>query len=180
MSSSSAARFFVLVIAATLLGACGFHPLYGNRPAGDAAADLAQVRIEPIPDRVGQQLRNELVDMFDTRVVPESSRYVLAVKLSETTQNVAVERSQLATRANYQIDAVFSLHDTQETLFSSRRTVIASYNILLADFATLTSAQDAQTRAVRELAEAIRASLSVYFNGRREGNPPQQKQPPQQ
>lgn len=166
--SSSRLTGPVLLIAAGLLAACGFHPLYGTRPAGDAAADLALVRVEPIPDRIGQQLRNELVDLFDTRVAPEGARYVLSVRLSESTQNVAVERSQLATRANYQLTGNFTISDSARPLFSSQRTVVASYNILLADFATLTGQQDAQARAVREMAESIRSSLAVYFNGRRE------------
>ena len=45
-------------------GDSGFHPLYATSPlvgGSDVAAKLATLDIAPIPGRVGQRLRNEMI-----------------------------------------------------------------------------------------------------------------------
>ena len=160
-------RALVLFAAALAVSACGFRPLYGTSSTGATAEELALVKIEPIPDRVGQQVRNELVDRFNTGQSPASTRYILYVTLHESTQQLAVQRNQLATRANYRLGASYYLVEGGNRLFASSRSVISSYNILSADFSTLTAAQDAQARAARELADAISTSLAIYFGEQR-------------
>ena len=55
-------------VMAASLGACGFHPLYGDRSIGAVSTvDLAAVQIDLIRDREGQMLRNELLDRFQPR-----------------------------------------------------------------------------------------------------------------
>jgi LPS-assembly lipoprotein len=160
-------KALTLVAAALMLGACGFRPLYGTGSAVNTAEELALIKVEPIPDRVGQQVRNELVDRFNTGQSPASQRYTLYITLNEGTQQLAVQRNQLATRANYRLSASYYLVEGGNRVFSSSRTVISSYNILSADFSTLTAAQDAQARATRELADAISTSLAIYFGEQR-------------
>src|SRR3989337_3733984 len=50
-------------LAALALAGCGFQPLYGGTTAGGAklAEVMAAVETTPIPGRVGQKLRNELI-----------------------------------------------------------------------------------------------------------------------
>ena len=56
------AALFAGLVALALAG-CGFQPLYGGTTAGGAklAEVMAAVDIAPIPGRVGQKLRNELI-----------------------------------------------------------------------------------------------------------------------
>ena len=57
-----------LLLSLTLLPGCGYQPLYGaNTPA---AQQLPLVQINNIPDRLGQQLRNRLIDRFYQRRPP--------------------------------------------------------------------------------------------------------------
>ena len=56
----------VALLVAPVMAGCGnggFRPLYGSAALGGAAASerLAEVAIGPIPGRVGQQVRNELI-----------------------------------------------------------------------------------------------------------------------
>ena len=53
-----------------MLAACGFQPLYGNNGnAGPGVgATLSAVYVEQIPDRVGYELRNDLLDRLDALV----------------------------------------------------------------------------------------------------------------
>ena len=50
-------------LSALALAGCGFQPLYGGTTAGGArlAEVMKGVDITPIPGRVGQKLRNELI-----------------------------------------------------------------------------------------------------------------------
>jgi LPS-assembly lipoprotein len=160
-------RALVLVAAVLAVSACGFRPLYGTSSVGATAEELALIKIEPIPDRVGQQVRNQLADHFNTGQMPASTRYTLYVTLNESTQQLAVQKNQLATRANYRLNANYYLMEGGNRLFASSRSVISSYNILSADFSTLTASQDAQARATRELADAISTSLAIYFGEQR-------------
>lgn len=164
-------RFFALGVVVALLGACGFRPIYGTNPGvgRDVADELAQVRIEPIADRVGQQLRNNLVESFGIGAGNPPTRYILKITLNESVQKLAVQRDQLATRANYQLQATYTLSDGSGQLHRASHRVISSYNILSSDFSNLTAETEARTRAAREVGDAIRTSLSAYFSGRSGG-----------
>ncbi len=164
-------KLIALGMAAVLLGACGFRPIYATGSDADraVAADLAQIRIDPIADRVGQQLRNNLVDSFGSSIGSPPARYTLKVTLQESLQRLAVQRDQVATRGNYNLQATYTLSDAGGVLHRASHRVISSYNILSSDFANLSAEQDARTRAAREVGEAIRTSLSAYFASRAGG-----------
>ena len=49
---------------ALLLSACGFHPLYGGMN-GQMAATLSTIYVEPMPDKIGYELRNKMIDLLD-------------------------------------------------------------------------------------------------------------------
>ena len=48
----------VVLAACSLLGACGFHTMYGN----SLAPQLSSVYVEPIAERDGYELRTSLID----------------------------------------------------------------------------------------------------------------------
>lgn len=162
-------RTITLVCAVALLGACGFRPLYGQRGADTVPAEFAQIRIEPIPDRIGQQLHNRLLTALNPKGRATNPRYVMKTHITERSTSLAVRKSAFATRANLNVSADFNLTeaDTGESLFSATSTITVSYNILDSEFATLTAEKDARRRAVREIGEDIRLRLGAFFAGRR-------------
>ena len=164
-------RTGALLCCALLVGACGFRPLYGGYRDGTAPAELATVKIDTIHDRIGQQVHNHLLDLINPRGRPVEPRYRLRVTLSEGIERLAVQKSELATRANFRLIASFVLHpvDSDQVLISGDSVVVSSYNILTADFATLISEKDARARAAREVAADVRSRLAVYFV-QRQGN----------
>jgi LPS-assembly lipoprotein len=162
-------RATALALMAALLGGCGFHSLYGSgSSAATAAPELAQIQILPIDDRVGQLVRNDLIDMFNTDQKADRIRYQLKIILSENTGLLAVQKDQLATRANYRLTANYVLSVEGKPIYSSVQSAISSYNVSSADFTTLTATQDSKERAAREIAIAIRTNLSVYFSKARQ------------
>jgi len=157
-----------MVFAATCsaaLAGCGFQPLHSKK-AGASAAGLAEIRIAPIADRIGQQLHNLLLDKLTPLGPPAVARYVLRVTLSESLQNLAVRKDDVATRANLVMRARFSLarplDDTP--LMTSNAISANSYNILRQEFPTLSAENDARARAVRELSDEIRTRIAIYLS----------------
>ncbi len=155
-----------------LTEACGFHPLYA--PGGNSA-ELAAVNVQPIPDRAGQELRTELIDLLNPGRSAPTQSYRLAVSLSEERELVSLERTGFASRANLRIEAAFILSDTATgaPLFSGTSRASSSYDILdqtteaprdASKFSTLTADQAARSRIVRQLAQDIRRRLAVHFS----------------
>lgn len=158
-------RTFAPLFVVLLLGACGFRSLYGTDAAGDAPGELATIEISPIADRLGQQLRNNLLDLLNPRGRPANPRYLLTVRLDRSAQRLAIEKDAFATRANLRLTANFSLQDpdSRKTVLSGKSLVVSSYNILDSEFATLMAEKDAKARAAREIAQDIRTRLAAFF-----------------
>ena len=149
------------------LTACGFQPLYKSQQTAESAvaSDLAAVRVEPLRDRVGQQMHNYLRDRLNPLGQPTSPSYRLRVELTETLSELGVRRDETATRANLRMQAKFSLVDVNGggELLSGRSTSTTSYDILENPFATTVSEGDARERALQELADDIQTRLAVFF-----------------
>ena len=148
-----------------LLGACGFRPLYFDRTAGGVPSELAIIKVEPIPDRIGQQLHNHLLTALNPRGLSQRPRYNLQILVKESTSSLAVNKSAFATRANLIVNVNYRLTTPAggKTLFSAKSSITVSYNILDSEFATLMAEKDARARAVREVSDDIRIRLGVFL-----------------
>ncbi|MBM3582456.1 MAG: hypothetical protein FJX37_10915 [Alphaproteobacteria bacterium] len=158
-------RIAAVLVLPVWLAACGFEPLYGRGPAKDIPEDFAFIQIEPIKDRVGHMLHNQLRDALTPKGTPAKPRYVLKVTLTETVQDTAIQRTAFAVRANLVLKAAFSLHDatTKGSVLSGNAISTAGFSHQFAEYGTLAGEKDARERAVRDLAEEIRVRLGVYF-----------------
>ena len=156
-----------LLVAAT--AGCGFQPLYGGGKKGRATVELASIQIQPIADRSGQLLRNELFDLLNPYGSPARPLYRLRVTMSEAKSELAVKKSEIATRANLMITASYILFDAEnsQSVFSGSSSVVGSYNVLDSEYATLIAEKDARSRVIPEIARDIQTRLSVYFRLRK-------------
>lgn len=170
MWSSDRRAFLALAALGLAVAGCGFRPLYlQDDQDGGVLAEFAAVRVAPIEDRVGQELRNHLLDLMTPRGQPAAPKYVLRVELSESIQELAVEETAIATRANLLLRAEYRLFDAavRESVTRGAVSTVSSYNLLDSDFATLAAENDARSRAAERLAREIRTGLGVFFAGRR-------------
>lgn len=162
-------RSLALGLFALVVAGCGFQPLYSGGRNSEAAAELATVHIEPIADRVGQQLHNHLLDLLNPKGRTRDPRYVLRVILVGSTRDLAVAKSKFATRSNYRLFARYRLFEAggEKSIFDGTKKVVSSYNILTSNFFTLIAEKDAKARAVQEISQDIRTQLAVFFVQRR-------------
>ena len=158
-------RIVAIVVAAGLLAACGFQPLYGGGKRGPAATELASIRIEPIADRSGQMLRNHLLDRLNPYGAPARPAYILRVAMSDSQSGVAVRRSEFPTRTTLRVEASYTLTraDTGAALFSANSAIEGGYNILDSEFATLAAEHNVRERVIREVAFDMEARLAAFF-----------------
>jgi LPS-assembly lipoprotein len=150
--------------------ACGFKPLYGIDKSGvsDPQGDLASVRVNPIPDRLGQLVRNQLADYLSPHGSGKQKRYGLNVELSLSSEGTALAQDESATRYNLTMTAAFNLVDlgTNKKVFVGQARSISVYNVITSEYATLIARQDAERRAARDVAEELRTRLGVFFSRR--------------
>lgn len=158
-----------LLLCALALGvaACGFRPLYGERAHGPRVQEqLAAVYIAPIEDRLGQIVRNHLLDAMNPKGAPRQPLYRLDVVVTLFRENLAFREDNVATRVNLRVTASYTLRPVHgdDVLTQGGARVIASYNITREEYATLVADRDAQARAAREIADEIVSRLAAWFD----------------
>ena len=96
-----------------VLAACGFHPLCGDNGAtAETAGKLAMIYVDPIPDnKLGYELRNELIDLFDASGDPSKNVYRLRVTINTKSEGVAIQNDAAITRYNDTLTVTYSLTD---------------------------------------------------------------------
>ena len=119
-------------LAALALSGCGFQPLYGGTTAGGQklSAVMASVDVVPIPGRVGQKLRNELIFVNTGGGYAAPTRYKLEIAIKESVTDQLVEITGDATGQVFQLDATFKLIDTKNnaTVYQGKAISRAPYN----------------------------------------------------
>jgi LPS-assembly lipoprotein len=159
---------FAAIAISFAVAGCGFHPLYGDTAVDSRVAPtLAAVYVEPVPDRVGYELRNELLDLFNATGQADGAAYRLKVSVNETEDAVVLQTNTAITRYNYTLTAHYDLIPKEGTspVKSGDVTALAAYNVAAAPFlfSTVTAERDAKNRAANDIAERIRTELAVYL-----------------
>jgi LPS-assembly lipoprotein len=161
------AALFVGLTALALSG-CGFQPLYGGTTAGGQRLSevMAGIEIVPIPGRVGQKLRNELIFADTGGGSGAPSRYKLEIAIKESVTDQLVEITGDATGQVYQLDATFKLLDpTNGTVLMQGKAISrAPYNRFQEIFANVRARYDAENRAARTMSESIKTQLAAYLS----------------
>lgn len=157
------------ILAAFALAACGFHPLYGSNGVDPHVGPaLSGIFVEPIPERVGYELRNDLLDLFNATGTEDDFRYRLKLHLMGKEDAVVQQANTSITRYNYTLTAHYELTPKGVTaaVKSGDVTALAAYDVAAAPFlfATATAQRDAQNRAANEIAERLRTELAVYLH----------------
>jgi LPS-assembly lipoprotein len=171
----------ILALAALLpLSACGFRPLYGKAGVNgldtDTRRDLASVRILPIADRTGQQLRNALVERMSPRGEPVAAKWTLAVLVSTSMTGLGLRKDAVSTLGEMTVSATYTLAaagaKTGGLGTSGTATAVVSVNFLGPRYGSVAAERDAEERAIAEIAENIREQVAVFLRDPAHRTPP--------
>jgi LPS-assembly lipoprotein len=161
-------RRTLLLALTAALGGCGFRPMYGGGGGADDPGvrdQLAAIEIRGLDGRLGQIVRNELLDQLNPVGTQVPARYFLPVQLRRFAAALGIQLDNTITRYNLILIARFQLRErtTQRIVYRSLVQRAASYNVSQQPFADLIAEQDAERRAARELSNDIRTQLAVHF-----------------
>jgi len=163
-----AAWAFGLCLLSVSLAGC-IQPLYGPLANGDGSvqAEMQAIAVEPIKDRLGHYLENELIFAFNGTGSQVPPRYRLYVTLSEGTQSPLIDTvTGIASAANVLVTASYRLESPaagKEPILKGIDTVVASYDRTTERFASVRAARDAEIRDAERLADQIRMRIAAYF-----------------
>lgn len=152
---------------AALLSGCsdgsGFHPLYATAAFGGADVEqkLSAVDIAPIPGRVGQRVRNELIFQATGGGSPPPPQYRLEIAINESLTSTLVRVDGNASAQVYNIDANFKLIRISDkaVIVTGRSSARAAFDRLTSIFANVEAQKDAENRAAKTLGEELRTRL---------------------
>lgn len=157
----------MVIIFCIALTACGYKPLYQE---GDPAKsitnnieELSQVRIDPIDDRLGQIMRNRLLDILGTSA---TENYRLSIQLSEQIEGYGFRQDGAVTQEQVLVTANVRLYNLADNVlvYSTVLEDRTSFDVALSDFATVTQREDAKRRLVVELANQLHRRLALHFS----------------
>lgn len=163
-------RNFLLIIPfipLILTSGCGFKPLFSEtQPASEA---LATIKIAVIKDRVGQQLRNRLLDLINPAGQPLDPQYRLEVTLDETERELSFRKDLVARRKSMSLRATFQLREmrTNKIIYHKVAEVHNSFSLGtssdFAAFASYAQERDSRARMIEVLARDIKLQVANFL-----------------
>jgi LPS-assembly lipoprotein len=162
-------RILAALLTGLALSGC-IQPLYGPLSAGgDVAGELQAIAVEPIPNRLGHYLGNELIFGFNGTGSQVPPKYRLIVTVTEYVQTPLIDTvSGYASAANVVVIADYRLMPVggTEPVTKGQATVAASYDRTSQRFSNLRAARDAEIRDAKTLADQIRTRVAAAIAAR--------------
>jgi len=158
---------FVASCAASLAGC--FQPMYGGLEGQALVSDMRAIKVEPIPDRIGHYLGNELIFALNGTGASPDPKYRLVVSVRQRVQSPLVDTvSGRATSGMVVVDAEYRLMPVggDVPVISGVAFATASYDRTSQRFANLRAARDAEIRTAKSLADQIRTRLAADLSRR--------------
>ena len=160
-----------LAVGALLAGlaACGFQPMYASQARPGSGQISPEVRnsvaIDPIPERIGQQLHNALRDQLNPRGQPTNPAYRLRVDIRSVSEPSTLRSDGTATRRSFALSATWRVddYDSSRRLFAASASGSTSYNVVDQPYATVAAFRDARERVVKQVARDIAARVTAML-----------------
>jgi LPS-assembly lipoprotein len=150
------------------LSGCGWTPLYADRESEPADAELRAIKVDPIPERIGQKLAWALRESFNPTGIATPQRYRLRTLLTTARADLGIQSTGLGSRGKFDASANFTLIDikTGTPLIATTSHVSESFDILANEYASVVAEDDARTRAVEELRRDMVTRLTLFLQRR--------------
>lgn len=174
-SNTLRSRALVLAVtmaAAGLVSACsdgtGFRPLYATAEYGGSGASekLAAVDVAPIPGRVGQRIRNELIYQATGGGAPLPQEYRLEIAIRESVTATLVKIDGNASGQVYNLDASYRLVriSDKSVVAEGKSYGRAGFERVTSIFANVKAREDAENRAAKTIGEELRTRLMAHLS----------------
>lgn len=161
----------VLLAAAPALAACGnggFRPLYGATPNGAGLQErMAQVDVAPIPGRVGQRIRNEVIfqSTGGGNALPPTHR--LEVTIRESVLSTLVRTDGESLSQIYAVEASFRVIKIadKKVVLQGTSHARAGFERFQSIYSNVRAREDAENRAAGTIADDLKTRVATYLSG---------------
>ncbi len=166
-----AGRRLLLAVGAVLalmLPGCGWEPLYADPQSGPASADLRAIRVDPISERIGQDLELALRAALNPTGEPTPPRYRLQTTLSVVLSNLGIQSQGTGTVGRLDVIATYHLLDFHSGAILQSNTIHVQNSFALNpnQYSTVVGQNDAGVRSVAELNQEIVTRLTLFMEHR--------------
>ena len=171
-------KIYTALCAFLMITACGFEPLYVERKTEDGwyykgefdtsiTDEMEKIRIEPISDRFGQLLRNNLLDSFTPKGTPANPRYRLVIgNIDKQVVQQALRDDITATRERVRYKVYYYLYDNESNkqLVRGNSMAYVSYDILANPYSTTFAQKKTEQNAADIIANDISLRMGASFH----------------
>lgn len=152
------------LLAGLVLSGC-FQPMYGPLSIDPGVADeLQAIAIDPIPDRLGHYLGNELIFALNGTGSHVEPKYRLKVTVTENNQTPLIDTvTGYPSAATIVVKAEYKLTPMQggDPIVKGTATQFVTYDRTSQRFANVRAARDAEIRNAKSLADEIRTQIAA-------------------
>lgn len=175
MSSSDLSRIVprIAVLGLTLLGLGGcLQPMYASR-GGSLGAELRAVKVEPVPDRLGHYLHDQLITDLNGTGSTVAPKYSLSLTTHENVQTALVDIvTQRPTSATVvtTVDWKLTQIDNDRPVAAGTVTSTAAYDRSEQRYANIAASHDAEIRNARTLADQLTTRVAAALASPSQGS----------
>jgi LPS-assembly lipoprotein len=164
-------RSLPVLAALALSGALAgcFQPLYSESAHPGLVEDLRAIEVEPIKDRIGHYLADNLITELNGTGQTPPPKYRLTVTVSTASTTPTVNAlTNVATSATMTAEAHFTLNrvDGGAQVLTGVASANASYDRSQRRYNDLRAARDAEIRLARSLSQDISLRLAALLAGK--------------
>ena len=180
-------KTYAFLLALCGLTACGFEPLYVEKTAGndlwyynnefdaDIVREMGQIKVESVSDRIGQMIKNELMDTFNPFGTPKCAKYFLKLEpVNKDVTQQALRDDITATREKVKYTLNYSLWSKKDgQLVSGQSWIYLSYDLLDNPYSTSMDKKKIEKDGAKIIANDISLRLGASFHSMKtkRGNP---------
>jgi LPS-assembly lipoprotein len=162
-------RGLLALVALSCLSGCGFRPLYAARGPSDWDPDLAAISVSPMHDRSGQILTLALRENLNPSGTSVPARWRLDTNLTISRADLGIQRNATTTGSEVYASVTFTLIEIKsgKQVYASTSRATSDYDRLVDSYATQVAGDDAQDRALHQVADEMSLRLALFVRQQR-------------
>jgi LPS-assembly lipoprotein len=145
----------------------GIRPLYApSAVGGDVSEKMKHVDIAPVPGRVGQRVRNELIFQNTGGGNPLPPTHRLEIVINENITSTLVRVTGEAEGQIYSVQASFRVIDIaqKKIVFQGTSHARAGFERFESIYSNVRAREDAESRVARTIADDMKTRLAAFLS----------------
>ncbi len=166
-------RLVLVLITTVMLASCGFKPMYGQFSDGktDLRDVMANIRVTSIteegrPSRIGQVIRNGLLDRLTPFGETGSADYILKVTFLIEEHGYGIREDESVTLQNLKLVAAYQLEEvaSEKVVLNSAARGLVTYDLVQSDYSNMIARNASLKRLAEEVSNQIATRIGAYFS----------------